>query len=47
MDPLRQSQAQKVIRAARPTSQINGEPKYPWRQGYAVYLVGSEGAVIL
>ena len=47
MDPLGQSRAQKVIREARPTSQINVEAKYPWRQGYAMYLVGSEGAVTL
>ena len=47
MDPLRQPQAQKVICETRPTSQINGKAEYPWREGNALYLVGSEGCAVL
>ena len=43
MDPLRQPQAQKIICETRPTSQIHGKAEYPWREGNALYLVGSEG----
>ena len=45
MDPLRQPQAQKVIYETRPTSQINDKAEYPWREGNALYLVGSEGVL--
>ena len=47
MDPLRQPQAQKIICETRPTSQINGKAEYPWREGNALYLVGSEGCAVL
>ena len=47
MDPLRQPQAQKMICKARPTSQINGKAEYLWREGNALYLVGSEGCAVL
>ena len=47
MDPLRQSQAQKIISETRPISQINGKDEYPWREGNALYLVESEGCAIL
>ena len=30
-----------------PTSQINGKTEYPWREGNALYLVGSEGFAVL
>ena len=46
MDPL-QPQAQKIICETRPTSQINGKAEYPWREGNALYLVGSEGCAVL
>ena len=47
MDPLRQLQAQKMICQTRPTSQINLKAEYPWHEGNALYLVGSEGCVVL
>ena len=47
MNLLRQPQAQKIICETRPTSQINGKAKYPWREGNALYLVGSEGCAVL
>ena len=47
MDPLRQPQAQKIICETRPTSQINAKAEYPWREGNALYLVGSEGCAVL
>ena len=47
MDPLRQPQAQKMICETRPTSQINGKAKYPWREGNALYLMESEGCAVL
>ena len=28
-------------------SQINGKAEYPWREGNALYLVGSEGCAVL
>ena len=31
----------------RPTRQINGKAEYPWREGNALYLVGSEGCAVL
>ena len=31
----------------RPNSQINGKAEYPWREGNALYLVGSEGCAVL
>ena len=43
MDPFRQAQAEKIICETRPTSQISGKAEYPWREGNALYLVGSEG----
>ena len=46
MDPLRQPQAQKIICESRPTSQNNGKAEYPWPEGNALYLVGSEGCAI-
>ena len=46
MDPSRQPQAHKIIRETRPTSQINGKAEYPWRDGNALYLVGSEGCAL-
>ena len=45
MDPLRQPQAQKMICKTQPTSQIKGKAEYPWREGNALYLVGSEGVL--
>ena len=30
-----------------PTSQINGKAEYPWREGNALYLVGTEGCAVL
>ena len=47
MVPLRQPHVQKMICETRPTSQINGKAEYPWREGNALYLVGSEGCTIL
>ena len=47
MDPLRQPQGQKVICETRSTSQIHGKAEYPWREGNALYLVGSEGCAVL
>ena len=47
MYPLRQTQAQKIICETRSTSQINGKAEYPWREGNALYLVGSEGCAVL
>ena len=47
MDPLRQPQAQKIICETRPTNQINDKAEYPWRQGNALCLVGSEGCAVL
>ena len=47
MDPLRQPQVQKIICEIRPTSQINGKAEYPWHEGNALYLVGSEGCAVL
>ena len=47
MDPSRQPQAQKMIFETRPTSQINSKAEYPWREGNALYLVGSEGCAVL
>ena len=47
MDPLREPQAQKIICETRPTSQINGKAEYPWQEANALYLVGSEGCVVL
>ena len=47
MDPLRQPQAQKIIYETWPTNQINGKAEYPWREGNALYLVGSEGCAVL
>ena len=47
MGPLRQPQAQKMICETRPTSQINGKAEYSWREGNALYLVGSEGCAAL
>ena len=43
----RQPQAQKVICETRPTSQVNGKAEYPWREGNALYLVGSEWCTVL
>ena len=43
----KQPQAQKIICETRPTSQINGKAEYPWREGNALYLVGSEGCAVL
>ena len=42
-----QPQAQKLICETRPTSQIKGKAEYPWREGNALYLVGSEGCAVL
>ena len=47
MDLSLQRQAQKIICETRPTSQINGKVEYPWREGNALYLVGSEGCAVL
>ena len=47
MDPLVQLQVQKIICETRPTSQINDKAEYPWREGNALYLVGSEGYAVL
>ena len=47
MNPLRQPQARKIICETRPTSQINGKAEYPWREGNALCLVGSEGCAVL
>ena len=47
MDPLGQPQVQKIICETHPTSQINGKAEYPWRESNALYLVGSEGYVVL
>ena len=47
MNPLRNLQAQEIICETRPTSQINGKAEYPWREGNALYLVGSEGCAVL
>ena len=47
MNPLRQLQAQKIICKTRPPSQINGKAENPWREGNALYLVGSEGSAVL
>ena len=47
MDRLRQPQAQKIICETRPSSQINGKAEYPWLEGNALYLVGSEGCAVL
>ena len=47
MYPLRQHQAQKIICETWPTSQINDKAEYPWREGNALYLVGSEGCAVL
>ena len=44
---LRQPQARKIICETRPTSQINGKAEYPWREGNALFLMGSEGCVVL
>ena len=41
MNPLRQPQAQKII------CEINGKAEYPWREGNALYLVGSERCAVL
>ena len=38
---------QKEVCKTRPTSQINGKAEYPWREGNALYLVGSEGYAVL
>jgi len=43
MDSLRQPKTQKIVCKARPTGSINAEAEYPWCQGNALYLVGSEG----
>ena len=32
---------------SRPSSQINGKAEYPWREGNALYLVGSERCAVL
>ena len=37
----------KIICETWPTSQINGKAEYPWREGNALYLVGSEGCAVL
>ena len=47
MDRLWQPQAQQIICETRPTSQINGKAEYPWREGNALYLVGSERCAVL
>ena len=47
MDPLRQPQAQKMICETRPTSQFNGKAEYPWREGNALYLMGSKECAVL
>ena len=47
MDPLQQAQAQKMIYETRPTSPISGKAEYPWREGNALYLVGSVGCAVL
>ena len=47
MDPIRKLQGQEIICVTRPTSQINGKAEYPWREGNALYLVGSEGIAVL
>ena len=47
MYPLRQPQAQKIICETCLTSQINGKAEYPWREGNALYLVGSEVCAVL
>ena len=36
---------QKIICETRPTSQINGKAKYPWREGNALYLVDQKGVL--
>ena len=46
-DPLRKLQGQKIICETRPTSQINGKAEYPWREGNALYLVGSKRGALL
>ena len=38
---------QKIICETRTTRQINGKAEYPWREGNALYLVGSEGCAVL
>ena len=45
MNPLRQPQAQKIIFETQPTGQINGKAEYPWREGNALYFVGSKGVL--
>ena len=47
INPLRQAQAQKIICETRRTNQINGKAEYPWREGNALYLMGSEGCAVL
>ena len=47
MEPLGQPQALKIICETRPTIQFNGKAEYPWREGNALYLVGSEGCAVL
>ena len=37
----------KIICEIWPTKQINSKAKYPWCEGNALYLVMSEGCVIL
>ena len=46
-DEFLKSLVQKVICETRLTSQINGKAEYPWREGNALYLVGSEGCAAL
>ena len=44
VDLFRQSQTQEIMCRPRPTI-ITTSTQYSWKEGFAVYLVGSEGAV--
>ena len=46
MDPSRQPQAQNsYVKSGQPAKY--GKEEYPWREGNALYLVGSEGCAVL
>ena len=47
MNPLLQPQVQRIMCETRATSQINGKAEYPWPEGNALYLVGSEECAVL
>ena len=44
---LAERTCQKWFARFKNTSQINGKAEYPWREGKALYLVGSEGYAVL